>query len=432
MAQADLCGDRLARRVPSRTRRAGSTGLRRMTTRMRSSTISSGRSAPTSTAPDVRRRWCSGRPRAPRPMIRPCAPAAGIGDYRQLRRSSTPGNAADGVQRADAASSASSIETPSAAQAVLGADGSRGCRARWPRQSARGGRRLPSVLVPDRGGRRQARPASARPRAARTSRTVSVGVRNGVVQAPTTAVTSERSQLTRSCRGSSKTVSWLGCAFTALRAVRERWRASQRFLGDGLRRRAEPARAYCRSRCCLDAREPSRAGWADPAAALVDRAGRRSPTHAESMSVDNARTGLAQAPTNPAGRRDVAGERPDVRAAPARGALHDHLAAEPQRDVPVRAVVHAEEDEVAGLVAARRRIGANPARDIGGLLRGLPWWKKTVRGPLRGRRQPDVDARLRERPAGEHRAVAGRALRAPCSACPPPIRRGRSAVRGCR
>ena len=37
--------------------------------------------------------------------------------------------------------------------------------------------------------------------------------------------------------------------------------------------------------------------------------------------------------------------------------------AEPERDVAVRAVVDAEEDEVAGLVAAGRRIGADAARD---------------------------------------------------------------------
>jgi hypothetical protein len=35
----------------------------------------------------------------------------------------------------------------------------RGCRARWPRNRRGTGRRVPSVLVPDRGGRRQARPA---------------------------------------------------------------------------------------------------------------------------------------------------------------------------------------------------------------------------------------------------------------------------------
>ena len=45
-----------------------------------------------------------------------------------------------------------------------------GGRARWPRNRRGTGRRVPSVLVPDRGGRRQACPARQRPRATRTSR----------------------------------------------------------------------------------------------------------------------------------------------------------------------------------------------------------------------------------------------------------------------
>jgi hypothetical protein len=45
-----------------------------------------------------------------------------------------------------------------------------GCRARWPRNRRGAGRRVPYVLVPDRGGRRQARPARQRPHATRTSR----------------------------------------------------------------------------------------------------------------------------------------------------------------------------------------------------------------------------------------------------------------------
>jgi dihydrofolate reductase len=52
-----------------------------------------------------------------------------------------------------------------------GADNhSRGCRARCPRNRRGACRRVPSVLVPDRGGRRQGRPARQRPRATRTSR----------------------------------------------------------------------------------------------------------------------------------------------------------------------------------------------------------------------------------------------------------------------
>jgi len=44
------------------------------------------------------------------------------------------------------------------------------CRARWRRNRRGAGRRVPSVLVPDRGGRRQARPAGQRPRATQTCR----------------------------------------------------------------------------------------------------------------------------------------------------------------------------------------------------------------------------------------------------------------------
>ena len=74
----------------SRTRRAGSTGRRRMSRCMRSSTISSGRSAPTYTGAGCTRRWCSGRPPALRPESRRCSrttPRSGG----QLRRSCTPG-----------------------------------------------------------------------------------------------------------------------------------------------------------------------------------------------------------------------------------------------------------------------------------------------------------------------------------------------------
>src|ERR1039458_6851850 len=76
-----------------------------------------------------------------------------------------------GSQREDADRARVRSRRRPAAQAVLGGrHHSRGCRARWPRNRRGAGRRVPSVLVPDRGGRRQARPARQRPRATRTSR----------------------------------------------------------------------------------------------------------------------------------------------------------------------------------------------------------------------------------------------------------------------
>jgi hypothetical protein len=75
------------------------------------------------------------------------------------------------IQREDADRARVRSRRRPAAQAVLeGRHHSRGCRARWPRNRREAGRRVPSVLVPDRGGRRQARPARQRPRATRTSR----------------------------------------------------------------------------------------------------------------------------------------------------------------------------------------------------------------------------------------------------------------------
>ena len=99
----------------------------------------------------------SGRPRAPRPMSRQCSrttPESGG----QLRRSCTPGR----FRRCPArgrGSSASSIETPfGSSSSPRWPTSQSGCRARWPRNRRGAGRRVPSVLVPDRGGRRQARP----------------------------------------------------------------------------------------------------------------------------------------------------------------------------------------------------------------------------------------------------------------------------------
>jgi hypothetical protein len=95
----------------SRTRRAGPTGRCRMRRCMRSSTISSGRSAPTYTGAGCTRRWCCGRPRAPRPMSRQCSGTM-LGSGGQLRRSCTPGRFRRYPARGRG-SSASSIETPS-------------------------------------------------------------------------------------------------------------------------------------------------------------------------------------------------------------------------------------------------------------------------------------------------------------------------------
>ena len=63
------------------------------------------------------------------------------------------------------------------------------------------------------------------------------------------------------------------------------------------------------------------------------------------------------------------------------------------------------------LAGSRRRRGWRRRRGSPCPLPAVSPEEAAVRGPLRGGRQADVDAGLRERPPGEHRTVAGRARR---------------------
>jgi hypothetical protein len=72
-----------------------------------------------------------------------------------------------------------------------------------------------------------------------------------------------------------------------------------------------------------------------------------------------------QGPADPAGRGDVPVERADVGAVTARRTLDDLAVPEPERDVAAGAVAVAEEDEIAGPVPARGRIGTDAAETWG-------------------------------------------------------------------
>jgi hypothetical protein len=77
----------------------------------------------------------------------------------------------------------------------------RGRRARWPSARVGAGRRVPSLLHADRGGRRQARTARQRPRAARTPRRAPVPERRRSSPIPRNRVTDAATAREQACSG---------------------------------------------------------------------------------------------------------------------------------------------------------------------------------------------------------------------------------------
>ena len=174
--------------------------------------------------------------------------------------------------------------------------------------------------------------------------------------------------------------------------------------GLSTRPRAAPRRA--------EAASPARRARAQPQArhrTLGARASQATDPRLPDLAVSSAGR---QPPAHPAGRRDVPRERPDVRAVAARGALDDH----------VRCRARARRDRW-GRRRRRRRSGRRAgSRPAAGRSRRRARRAVALRRCRPAGRRPfavhcvevvdaDVDTGLRERPAREHRAVAGRARR---------------------
>jgi hypothetical protein len=126
---------------------AGPSGGCRMRMCMRSSTISSGRSAPTYTGAGCMRRWCfweTASTEADEPAV--------FWDYAGIWR------ATEKIVYSRTLQTVSSARTPierefdrdalRRSSSPRGRHRNRGCRARWPRNRRGAGRRLPSVLCP--------------------------------------------------------------------------------------------------------------------------------------------------------------------------------------------------------------------------------------------------------------------------------------------